>query len=56
MAYICYKKIMCQDCKHYRWDDDRQDMVCYGEQDGDRENELKELAEYIKHELKKREV
>lgn len=43
---------MCQDCKHYRYDNEREDMACFGEQDNDEENRIRELIEYIKHELK----
>lgn len=54
MAYICYKENKCEDCKHFRWDDEREDMACFGEQDNDEENRIKELTEYIKYELKNR--
>ena len=31
MAFICYKKIKCKDCKYYRYDKDKDVNACFAE-------------------------
>lgn len=33
MAYICYKKCGCKNCKHYRYDEEENRMCCWVKQD-----------------------
>lgn len=47
MAYICYKENKCEDCKHFRWDDEREDMVCYAKQDKEKEYMIEAIREAL---------
>lgn len=33
MAHICTENIPCKECSHYRYDDDRNRMACFAEED-----------------------
>lgn len=33
MAYICDKNIKCNQCKHYRFDEDYGEFACFAKQD-----------------------
>lgn len=44
MAYICNKKIKCKECRHYKFDEDYNEMACFVEQD---EKELEERWSWL---------